>query len=184
MAIGKYALAGLLLAVSSSGLAAVTVIGTSSARLCYEAAESPLSPSNRDLTFCEEALDQSALSEADTVATYVNRGILRLRRNDVAGSIADFDRAIALNPRQPEAYLNKGAALIRADDPAGALRLFTVALDHDTQRPALAHYGRAVAHEALGNVSNAYRDYRRASELDPDWEDPRTELRRFTVVQR
>ena len=81
--------------------------------------------------------------------------------------IADFDRAIALDPNQPEAYLNKGAALIRRKNAAEAVQLFTVALEHNTTRPAVAHYGRAVANEALGNVAAAYRDYRRASELAP-----------------
>ena len=90
--------------------------------------------------------------------------------------------AIALDPEQPEAYLNKGAALIRRQNPQEALQLFTVALERNTSRPAIAHYGRAVANEALGNVAAAYRDYRRASELAPDWAEPRTELARFRVV--
>jgi tetratricopeptide (TPR) repeat protein len=109
---------------------------------------------------------------------------LRLRRGDVDPAIADFDMAMELDPRQPEAYLNKGAALIRIDNPAEALRLFTVALDYDTRRPELAHFGRAIANEELGNVREAYDDYRRASELDPDWAEPQTELRRFRVVAR
>ena len=67
-----------------------------------------------------------------SVATHVNRGILRLRRGLVDEAVADFDRAIALDPEQPEAYLNKGAALIRRQNPAEALQLFTVALERNT----------------------------------------------------
>jgi tetratricopeptide (TPR) repeat protein len=111
----------------------------------------------------------------------VNRGILRLRRGGVDEAVADFDQAIALDPNQPEAYLNKGAALIQRQNPSEALRLFTVALDRHTSRPAIAHYGRAVANEQLGNVREAYDDYLAASELAPDWADPRTELQRFRV---
>ena len=63
-------------------------------------------------------------------------------------------------------------------------RLFTAALEHDTARPALAHFGRAIANEGLGNVRAAYRDYREASTLSPRWSLPRTELARFRVVDR
>lgn len=182
MATGKYLFAALLAAVSVPALGAVTVIGSSSARMCFEAADSPMAPSMRDLRYCDQAFNEGAMSEHDTVATYVNRGILKLRRDQVEDAIVDFDEAIRLDPDQPEAYLNKGAALIRLNDATEALRLFTVALEHHTRRPEIAHFGRAIANETLGNVREAYADYRRASELDPDWADPQTELQRFRVV--
>ena len=175
-------IAALLAASAAPAAAGVFVVGNSDARMCYEAAESALMPGVRDVRRCDDALLRENLSGYEIVATHVNRGILRLRRGFVEESIADFDRAIALDPEQPESYLNKGAALIRRQNPQEALQLFTVALERNTSRPAIAHYGRAVANEALGNVAAAYRDYRRASELDPDWADPRTELQRFRVV--
>jgi tetratricopeptide (TPR) repeat protein len=174
--------AALLAALAAPASAAVFVIGNSDARLCYEAADSPMLPGPRDIRRCDEALLHENLSNYETLATHVNRGILQLRRGLIDTAVADFDRAIALDPEQPEAYLNKGAALIRRHNPQDALQLFTVALEHNTSRPAIAHYGRAVANEQLGNVAAAYRDYRRASELDPDWAEPRTELTRFRVV--
>ena len=184
MAKGKALLAAMLATVSVPALASVTVIGTSSARVCFEAADSPMMPSFRHLQRCDKALNEEQLSLYETVATHVNRGILRLRRGQVDEAIADFDRAMALDPEQPEAYLNKGAALIRRNNPSDALGLFTVALERNTSRPAIAHYGRGVANEALGNIRQAYFDYRRASELAPEWAEPRTELQRFRVVGR
>ena len=182
MATARYLLAALLASASFPALGAVTVIGNSSARICFEAADSPMMPTPGDLRYCDEALTQNALSRHDEIATHVNRGILRLRRNQIEESIADFDDAISLDPRQPEAYLNKGAALIRQDNPTEALNLFTVALDYHTRRPEIAHFGRAIANESLGNVRAAYEDYRAASELAPNWQDPQNELRRFRVV--
>ena len=129
------------------------------------------------------AFSEEALSQRDIVATHVNRGILRLRRGQVDAAIADFDQAITLDPRQPEAYLNKGAALIRLENPAEAQRLFTVALERNTQRPEIAHFGRAIANEELGNLRAAYNDYQRASQLDPNWQEPRIELSRFRIVE-
>lgn len=180
---GKLVFAAAAFACAAPASASVVALGSSNARLCYESADSPAMPSIGALHDCDEALLRDDLSRYDTVATHVNRGILYLRRSAVALAIDDFDAAIALDPEQPEAYLNKGAALIRRQDPAGALPLFTVALEHNTSRPAVAHYGRAVANEALGNLPAAYRDYRRASELAPDWSEPRLELARFRVVQ-
>ena len=130
------------------------------------------------------ALREEALSRCAVVATYVNRGIVRLRRGQILQSIVDFVTAIEMDPTQPEAYLNKGAALMRQDNPEGALPLFTASLDRNTTRPELALYGRAIANEQLGNVREAYNDYRSASEARPGWEEPLVELRRFRVVQR
>jgi hypothetical protein len=46
---------------------------------------------------------------------------------------------------------------------------------HDPAHP------RAIAHENLGDLTAAYRDYSKAAELDPDWDAPKKELTRFTV---
>jgi len=173
-----------LAAFATPAAASVMVMGSSDARLCYLAADSPMMPAARDIRRCDNALATELLSQYEVVATHVNRGILRLRRNMVDEAVADFDQAIELDPNQPEAYLNKGAALIRRENPQEALNLFTVALERNTSRPAVAHYGRAVAYEALGNVSAAYRDYQAASALAPNWADPRNDLARFRVTSR
>ena len=183
MAVRMLAPAAILAAFSLPASAGVMSVGSTSASLCYQAAESSAEPGFSTLRICDTALTEEGLSAHDRVATHVNRGILRLRRDQIDLAINDFDRAMALDPDQPEAYLNKGAAMIKQRNPGAALGLFTMAIDRNTSRPELAHYGRAIANEALGNASQAYRDYRRASELDPDWAQPRAELSRFRVVR-
>jgi tetratricopeptide (TPR) repeat protein len=169
-------------AAATPAQAGVVVVGNSSARFCFESADSPALPGLSDLRTCDDALQREVLTNYETVATHVNRGILRLRRGMIDAAVADFDRAIALDPNQPEAYLNKGAALVRRDNSREALNLFTIALERNTTRPALAHYARAIANETLGNLNAAYRDYREASRLEPTWNEPRVELARFRVV--
>jgi tetratricopeptide (TPR) repeat protein len=182
---GKFLLAALAAAAATPASGAVTVLGNSSARLCYEAAEARSTPSWDSLGRCDSALKEEALSETDRVATFVNRGILRMRNGDLDGALADYDRAIARDPQLAEAYLNKGLALVRAGrDSDQAIALFDAALQKKARRPAIAYYGRAVAHEAIGRLKEAYLDYREASRLDPKWREPQTELARFTVERR
>ena len=164
--------------------ASIVVLGSTDARMCYEAADRPAFPTVQDVRRCDDALQLSSLSAYEVVATHVNRGILRLRRGAIDLAISDFDEAISLDPNQPEAYLNKGAALLRRQNAGEAMNLFTIALEHNTTRPALAHYGRAIANETLGNLSAAYRDYTAASRMAPDWNQPREELTRFRVVSQ
>lgn len=177
-------LAAALAAVAAPADAAVTVLGNSFARTCYDAASSRFG-GTESIPDCDLALTREVLNEADVVATYVNRGILKLRRSDVDGAIADFNSAIRLDPDEPEAYLNKGMAVLKL--PGGedeAIGLFDSALAKKTRRPAIAYFGRAVAHELNGRLKEAYRDFRQASALEPKWRDPRKELARFTVRQQ
>lgn len=194
MAIGRYVLAAALAAtftaasasptMNGGGSATVRVIGSSDARMCYEAAELPGAPRPPDLVRCDDAIRMGGLTHEELAATHVNRGILKIRRGQIEAAIADFDAALAIDPNQPEAYLNKGFALMRREQPGEALSLFTVAIERSTLRPEVAHYGRATAHEALGDARAAYYDYRRASELAPNWQEPLIDLARFRVTRR
>lgn len=169
------------IALAAPAAASVTVIGGSFARQCYDAAESPRLPTPETLGACDTAIHGEPLSARDLVATYINRGILRVRSGRVREGIGDFNAAIERDPSIAEAWFNRGVALMRAEGPEQALPSFNAAVERGTNRPALAHFGRAVALEALGNVRGAYADYQRASQLDPDWDRPRAELARFRV---
>jgi Flp pilus assembly protein TadD len=161
--------------------AGVTVLGAGNARMCYLAAESNDRPDIAVLQRCSDALIEERADIVHVVATHVNRGILRLRRGDTSGALADFDMATRLNPDEPEAYLNRGSVLLRNEQTVDAISQFDAAIAKNTRRPALAYFGRGVAYEGAGNLRAAYRDYQRAAQLAPTWEMPRTELTRFRV---
>ncbi|HEY0114456.1 MAG TPA: tetratricopeptide repeat protein, partial [Allosphingosinicella sp.] len=145
-------IAAAAMALPLPAVAGVTVLGTSAARACFEAAERELPPRTADFRNCDAALQPGAATRQDVVATHVNRGILHMRRNDLEAALADFDAATALEPNEPEAYLNRGAALLKRAETARALAMFDQALAKNTSRPELAYYARAVAHEGLGNL--------------------------------
>ena len=178
----KFLFAAAALLAATPAVGAVTVLGNSSARLCYEAAEAPSLPNAGIIRTCDQALRDEALSDYDAVATLVNRGILKARLGQLEQAITDYDAALSRNPDEAEAYLNKGFALLRLANDAGQARpLFDSALAKKTRRPELAYYGRAVANELSGQVRAAYEDYRQASLLDPKWKDPKADLARFRV---
>jgi len=175
--------AALAAAASVPASAGITVIGAGNARSCYLAAESKMLPRPSDFRRCNLAIQEGGGGADQLVASYVNRGILHLRRGNTAAALSDFDAATRLNPDEPEAYLNRASALLRQAQTSGAIAQFDAALAKQTRRPALAYYGRAIAYEEAGNVRAAYKDYLMASQLAPDWDDPRQELTRFKVVR-
>jgi tetratricopeptide (TPR) repeat protein len=172
----------LALAVPLRAQGSATIFGTSAARACYEAAETGLTPRAADFRICDAALQDVSTPPREVVASFVNRGIMFLRTGNIDAALADFDRATQLDAEEPEAYLNRGTALLKRGRVRSALEMFDQALGKNTSRPELAHYGRAIAHEALGNARAAYRDYLRASEIAPQWAQPRAELARFRVA--
>ncbi len=176
-------LAAAVFALPLPAAAGVVVLGSGNARMCYLAAEAPGVATADDLERCNDAIIEERADLTRLVSTHVNRGILRLRRGDTSGAMRDFDEATRLNPAEPEAYLNRAHVLLRDDQVARAIVQFDSAIERQTRRPALAHYGRAIAYEESGNLRAAYNDYRRASQLAPSWEDPRVELTRFRVVR-
>lgn len=162
--------------------ASVISMGSNYSEACYEAAEAR-DTGKRALDDCDLALSEEALPTEDRVATLVNRGILLLWRKNLKAANADFDHALRLNPRQPEAWLNKAIGHARFGKTADAMPLVAKALEYGTRKPALAYFVRAMAHEDSGNVTAAYHDLLRARQLDPKWDEPEIELRRYQVRQ-
>ncbi|MFZ4109927.1 MAG: tetratricopeptide repeat protein [Polymorphobacter sp.] len=159
------------------------VIGTGYARSCFEAATAKR-PLREALRLCDSALLDQALTASDRAATLVNRGIINMQAQKVDAALADYDAAIRLAPDNAEAWINKGIALVQIgnrDDEAVAL--LTEGIARGPKQPAVAYYSRAVAYEGLGRPRQAYEDYSRAAQLDPDWTEPAEQLQRFKVVR-
>jgi tetratricopeptide (TPR) repeat protein len=109
---------------------------------------------------------------------------LRLVEGEYRNADADFDRALAIDPREPEAWLNKGVSTIRQGKSAAALPMIARAIELNTRRPALAFYTRGIANEHSGDIKAAYADLVRARELEPGWDLPAKELARYQVRHR
>jgi tetratricopeptide (TPR) repeat protein len=175
--------AALAMATAGSSHAAVTVIGGGMAQACSEAAMG----GETDVKFqelCTMALDSEFLDSRDRAGTYINRGVLKLRRGAYADATRDFDNAVRIKPDLGEAYVNRGAASLGMHHFAESLPDINKGIELGIKEPAKAYYNRALAYEGLDDAKSAYFDYQKALEIDPQWDAPREQLTRFTVSRR
>jgi len=177
------ALAAAVAGSASASHAAVTVIGGGMAQACSVAAITGQSDF-RSEKLCTDALDTEFLDVRDRAGTYVNRGVLKLRRGDYKQASADFDSAAKVMPSMGEAYVNRGAASIGQRHYAEGLADINKALALGVEEPAKAYYNRALAYEGLDDAKSAYFDYQKAIEIQPDWNAPKEQLTRFSVSHR
>lgn len=160
--------------------AAIVVVGNGFAHGCYSAAAA-----DRDdldaLRACNMAIAEESLNDRNRAATYVNRGIIQLNRNNADAALADFDRAVEIMPEMADVHLNRGAALLHLRHYSEARAAADQAIALSPEEPHKAYFIRGAANEELGELTAAYRDYQRAAELAPEWNVARAELARFRV---
>lgn len=161
------------------------------AQMCSEAAHTP--DRNRlfeqtgsrllipGLEVCTLAIQQGDLTVIDLAGSYVNRGVLHFSAGDHQLALQDFDAALGLTQELPEAFVNRGYALVALERWAESLAAFDRGIELGAPDLARAHFNRAIAHEELGQLREAYADYLKASELNPEWEEAKRELSRFRV---
>ncbi len=97
---------------------------------------------------------------------YYNRGAAKIEKGDLDGAIADYNRAIELNPKDARAYYNRGIAKRAKGDLDGAIADFSRAIELDPKY-AIAYNNRGIAKDDKGDLDGAIADYNRAIELDP-----------------
>lgn len=116
------------------------------------------------------AYRQAAPSQAAprTAADYYSRGVARGEKGDSDGAIADFTKAVELNPQFAEAYYNRGVARFHKGDADGAIADYTRAIEI-APRLARAYYGRGDARYHKHDDDGAIADFTRAVEIDPRW---------------
>ena len=107
-----------------------------------------------------------AAEESD--ADLVNRGIEKAKDGDLDGAIADFTRAIELNPKDDAPYYNRAQAKRLKKDAAGAIADYNRAIGLGSTNPA-AYNNRGNARAENNDRDGAIADYTRAIELKPDY---------------
>ncbi|MEL6828726.1 MAG: tetratricopeptide repeat protein [Pseudomonadota bacterium] len=161
--------------------AQVFVIGTGLGAECFNKTQTAYSSFNDAEQTCSRALREEAMTAKNRAATFVNRGVMRMRDGRYDEALSDYASAKRLKPDLAEAYLNEGAALIYQKRFEEAIAPIETSLELDVEEAFAAHYNRAIARENSGDVAGAYADFKRALELRPEWELAETQLSRFEV---
>jgi lipoprotein NlpI len=171
-----------LLAVSAAQGQTVVSIGTGQAHECFMHAKTGLQLKEGAVA-CSAALEQDVLSKKDRAGTYDNRGVVldMLGRTDEAAR--DFHAAITLEPGLGDAYVNLGSMLIKQGQHQAALDQINTGLELGMSYPHIGYYDRAVAEQMLGRYKDAYYDYKKTLELEPNFAMASERLKDFTVVR-
>jgi tetratricopeptide (TPR) repeat protein len=96
---------------------------------------------------------------------YYDRGAAWYSKGDLERAIADFDKAIRIDPRYTDAYIRRGRAWHARGDLDRAIADCDRAIRIDP-RSALAYNNRGIAREDKGDVPGAIADFDTAIQLD------------------
>jgi tetratricopeptide (TPR) repeat protein len=157
------------------------IYSTNPAVQCYHAA--------RDTTDLRYGLEHCDIAMRDAhmnfrSQTVLNRGIIRYALGDRDGALSDFQDAIEYNPSMGDAYLTQAQVLVAERRPADALAAINQGIALGARNLHVAYYSRGEIEEDSGRPAQAYRDYRRALMIKPDYAPALRQLERFKVVPK
>lgn len=170
-----------LTAFAGHAQAQFIVQGKSQAAQCYDHVISGNNGSRTAIKTCSEAF-KDRLSQRDYAGTYVNRGLLYMRKGDHEKAMADYAAALELKPGLTQAYVNQAASLIQQKKLDAALEALNRALeDKESPTRADALYNRAIILDRKEDYKGAYYDLKTALAIRPDWELAQRLISRYDV---
>ena len=191
-AIGAVAVVGALSFATGASAQAVAVFGGGWGEACWRAAlastlihmDSAVEEARwkaQSIGTCDDALSSGALDRRDTAATYLNRGILEMSRENYKVAEGNFHSSLTYLPKLAEAHVDLGSTLINLKRYQEGVKETELGLSLKSHEPERGYFNLGIAYEHLGDMQKAYESYRQASILAPTWQDPKDEMARFTV---
>lgn len=177
------ALATMVFASAAPASGAALILGAGLATVCSKAAIAGKADV-KSIETCTLALETQAMGPRDRAGTFVNRGVLKLRRGNYDDARIDFAEALRLSPDLGEAHVNWGASLIAEKRYGEGLSEIERGLKLGVDEPEKAYFNQGIAYEGLGDATAAYLAYSKAAELAPAWQEPQVQLARFTVTRK
>ncbi|HET7084371.1 MAG TPA: tetratricopeptide repeat protein [Rhizomicrobium sp.] len=160
----------------------VITIGSGEAHECFKHAKA-----GNDLTdglaLCTGALEHDLLAKKDRAGTYDNRGIILDMLGRTEEAAKDFNQSIALDPTLGDPYVNLGAMLIKKGRHEEAMGQINKGIELGMAFPHIGYYDRAVAEQMLGRYKEAYYDYKKVLELEPNFVMASERLKDFVVTR-
>jgi tetratricopeptide (TPR) repeat protein len=174
--------AAFLAAATAAQAQTVLTIGTGLAHDCFLHAKIG-NQLREGVVLCSAALKQDVLSSRDRAGTFDNRGVMLDQLGETEKAAEDFNTAIALYPDLGDPYVNLGAMLIKKGQHEAALEQINKGMDLGMGFPHIGYYDRAVAEQMLGRYKEAYYDYKKALELEPNFAMAGERLKDFVVTR-
>ena len=114
--------------------------------------------------------EEAARENPDRARPLINLGVIAADRGDRARAADLLDRALALEPRNPEALYNRGRLRLDLNDLEGARTDLEASVAADPTVPR-SHINLGIARLRLGDLPGAEDAFRAALQIDP--EEPR-----------
>jgi predicted Zn-dependent protease len=115
----------------------------------------------------ETDLRKVIVLKPDFARAHRSLGRLLLDRDKTDEAKREFARALELEPKLTGVRLDYASALIKSGDPAAAADQLTTAISQG-EATALAYALLGLASERLGKIDEAFSNYSRAIEMDPN----------------
>jgi tetratricopeptide (TPR) repeat protein len=171
-------------AVAATAVQAQVVItlGSGLAHDCFIEAKTGMNP-RHGVAVCNAAIERDVLSRKDRAGTFDNRGVIHDMLGDTDLAYADFHAAMELEPSLGDSYVNLGSMLIKKRQYQEALDLINKGLDLGMSFTHIGYYDRALAEEMLGRYKEAYYDYKKVLEIEPNFIHATDRLKDFIVTR-
>ena len=110
-------------------------------------------------------------AKAESAVSYFNQGNFKFKVEDYYGAIADYSKAIEIDPRYVKAYYNRGLSKERLEDYEAAIADYSKAIEIDPKFND-AYYNRGSVKDNLEDYYGAIADYSKAIEINPSYAKP------------
>jgi tetratricopeptide (TPR) repeat protein len=171
-------------ALTSKAATAQTIVsmGKGYAHDCFTYAKAGVDPYD-GVEVCNQAIEREALSVKDRAATFDNRGVMLDQLGRVDKAADDFRQAMALDPSLGDPHINLGSILIKEKRYDDALISINKGIELGVSFPHIGYYDRAVAYQLMGKFKEAYYDYKKVLEIEPNFAQASERLKDFTVTR-
>ena len=141
--------------------AAITVVGSSDAHICYKNAKYGYTTQSSIFT-CLKAISEKIISKKDLDATRINLGIIYNNKSKPRMALEQFEIAFKNESMRAEVLLNQGNSLLLLKDYNGALEKYQASYENNLEDISAIYFNKGMAHEYLGNIDEAVSFYKKA----------------------